>query len=480
MSEDFYAALMMRRALPPTTNIKTITEPGIYPVDSGNTNAPVSTAGVLVVLPPTTRPKLKFIAADWNVYTLVGESWQGLGTSAIKDVVTSPTDTTAGRVLTVGYHGLGSVAPRTAAAASDSYDNIPTGLASGFYTHAVSSGPYALTFTLLQDGGGKLNNRHLIIPMGANNKIAVRFDGASGEGSKDYQYFYTDKNKPTAADVGALRLQLTNLSVDLNTLGAQTDAGLYQQQLTANATTANHYPINEAGSLLVSPSAYGCQQEYTSYSSRRKFIRGLTSSFNGSGPWSGWIELYSPQYPGEIYGTSANNFRIAYGGYGTFWRNDGANLYLMLTNKDDPLGSYNALRPFAVNLATGDVTIGKLGLVNYANFDARYQPKGAYAAPNAASKAANGWWQDTSTGVIYQWVQGATTTGTGNQTVTFPKAFPNACLFAGVSTLNPSDNNDAEQHYQLVSKATTSCVVKPNQSYGSQGTVAAVVFAIGY
>lgn len=44
-------------------------------------------------------------------------------------------------------------------------------------------------------------------------------------------------------------------------------------------------------------------------------------------------------------------------GYGSFWRNDGANLYLMLTNLDDSEGNFNTLRPFFVNLATGKVTM---------------------------------------------------------------------------------------------------------------------------
>lgn len=83
----------------------------------------------------------------------------------------------------------------------------------------------------------------------------------------------------------------TALSVDLDTLGAIANAGVYHQPANANATDANHYPIREAGSLLITPSAYGCQQEYTSFSSNRKFIRGLTAAWNGKGPWASWKEL---------------------------------------------------------------------------------------------------------------------------------------------------------------------------------------------
>ncbi|HHK8238143.1 TPA: pyocin knob domain-containing protein, partial [Serratia marcescens] len=87
--------------------------------------------------------------------------------------------------------------------------------------------------------------------------------------------------KLKATDVGALPVYPDTLSVDLNTLGATTQAGVYCQPENAGATTAKHYPVNLAGTLLVTPSAYGCQQEYTEYSAGRKFQRGLTAAWNG-------------------------------------------------------------------------------------------------------------------------------------------------------------------------------------------------------
>ncbi|MDV1267045.1 pyocin knob domain-containing protein [Citrobacter freundii] len=91
----------------------------------------------------------------------------------------------------------------------------------------------------------------------------------------------------------ALRVSPKSLTVDLNTLGAIDSAGVYAQTLDENATPANHYPINQAGTLIVTPSAYGCQQEYTSFSSGRKFTRGLAQGWNGvDGPWKSWVEFY--------------------------------------------------------------------------------------------------------------------------------------------------------------------------------------------
>lgn len=68
---------------------------------------------------------------------------------------------------------------------------------------------------------------------------------------------------------------------DLNTL---TVPGFYTNFANANATTANHYPTGEAGTLIVTEGPNGAAQEYTTYSSHRKFARGKTSTTEW-GPW---------------------------------------------------------------------------------------------------------------------------------------------------------------------------------------------------
>ncbi|EPB2727928.1 phage tail protein [Enterobacter hormaechei] len=227
-----------------------------------------------------------------------------LRTASGKDVVTSQTDTTAGRVLTVGYGGLGGTAPRTTVAGSNSYDNIPAGLPSGFWTHAIDGGPYAHTITLLQDGGGNRDDRHLIIPSGSTGKIAIRWDAGQ---TKSYQYFYTDKNKPTAADVGAVPsgrkvngraltddINVTSQDIfngqaiglsteDLNTLKTP---GIYYQPANANASAARHYPENNAGTLVVYKNA-GVTQVYRVYNSSRSYTRSQYST----GAWTAWTPV---------------------------------------------------------------------------------------------------------------------------------------------------------------------------------------------
>lgn len=65
--------------------------------------------------------------------------------------------------------------------------------------------------------------------------------------------------------------------------------GLYAQSLNANATTARHYPENEAGSLLVlnngANGVDGCTQVYTTFSSHNSYKREYDAA---SKAWSAW------------------------------------------------------------------------------------------------------------------------------------------------------------------------------------------------
>ncbi|VTQ57214.1 Tail fiber protein [Campylobacter jejuni] len=304
----------------------------------------------------------------------------GLGSAATKNVGSA-----SGNVMQVGAFGIGGIAPRTGTVSSNSYDSIPKAQPSGFWTHVVSDGAYAHTITLLSDAGGAANARHLIIPQEYGGKIALRWDNGN---TFNYQYFYTDKNKPSATDVGAIPL--------------------------TGSTAVTGVVRNSA----------------------------------------------------EFQSTSANAYRIVQGDYGSFWRQDGANLYLMLTNKSDQYGGFNTLRPLMVNMATGKVSFGtgidvysdgKISCGNtitpgdYSNFDNRYYTKsqsdagymakaGAYTKnesdarynlKDTASRAVNGWSKDGTTGLITQWGT-VTVPASGKRSASasfsYPTTFPNAVL----------------------------------------------------
>ncbi|HCP5441315.1 TPA: tail fiber domain-containing protein [Escherichia coli] len=61
---------------------------------------------------------------------------------------------------------------------------------------------------------------------------------------------------------------------------------------------------------------------------------------------------------GEYVATNHNAFRMAYGNYGAFWRNDGVKVYLLSTAENDKLGGWNAYRPFIYDLTSGNVQLG--------------------------------------------------------------------------------------------------------------------------
>lgn len=107
-------------------------------------------------------------------------------------------------------------------------------------------------------------------------------------------------NKAEArANLQVLFASNSNLgATDLNTLNS-TKEGRYYQTTSANATPERNYPFQEAGCLTVfktgGGSANACVQEYTTFSSLRRFVRSLAGAV-----WTAWREIYlqgsSPTY----------------------------------------------------------------------------------------------------------------------------------------------------------------------------------------
>lgn len=99
--------------------------------------------------------------------------------------------------------------------------------------------------------------------------------------------------------------------------------------------------------------------------------------------------------PSEFVSRSANGFRIACSNYGFFIRNDDANTYFMFTNSGDPFGTWNNLRPIAINNATGDVSMGHVLTVGnyvsgqYVNANAGYFITGYGTIPYIYSENGN-------------------------------------------------------------------------------------------
>ncbi|HCS4529447.1 TPA: tail fiber domain-containing protein [Escherichia coli] len=61
---------------------------------------------------------------------------------------------------------------------------------------------------------------------------------------------------------------------------------------------------------------------------------------------------------GQYVAANSDAFRMIYGNYGAFWRNDGQNVYLLSTAENDKFGGWNGYRPFIYHLGSGNVTLG--------------------------------------------------------------------------------------------------------------------------
>lgn len=441
-----------------------------------------------------------------------------LKTAAQKDAVTSQTDTTAGRVLIVGYGGLGGTAPRTAVAGSNSYDNIPIGLPSGFWTHAIDGGPYAHTVTLLQDGGGSRDDRHLIIPSSYTDKIAIRWDSGS---TKNYQYFYTDKNKPTASDVGAVpvgrKVNGHPLSSDFNVLpgdifklstgiGANadlntyTDPGLYYQPANAQASTGKNYPEPNAGSLEVYKHA-GITQIYRIYNRSRTYIRTFYS-----GVWTPWMKQYDednkptasdvgalPSTGGTLNGGLTVKGTTQIGSVGSAVLNIGDNDSGLRNSKDGHIELWANSKNVGYWNGTTLYFSGQIVPNNFTNFDARYytrtdsdarfQPKGSYTPAgqaytkaesdsrynlkNTATKSANAMThKDASTGVMEVVMSNINVPGKTNVNVTFPAAFPNACVGVVITYNGAGHGSGDDSAIYVPSYSRTGCTLYAHNADG--------------
>ncbi|MEH5619578.1 phage tail protein [Enterobacter cloacae] len=185
-----------------------------------------------------------------------------------------------------------------------------------------------------------------------------------------WAWVYDTAHKPSASDVGALPITGGTVTGNLFATGLIRVGNTRKLEVSSSNTSTLDGIFNLWGNVdRPTVLEFKDSTGYHFYSQRNK-DGSVGFNFNGAATFGGGVTA-----SGEIISRYANGLRIAYGNFGTFWRNDGSSLYLMLTNSGDPLGNYNSLRPFVVNLTNGDVTINKLGLVNFANFDARYYTK---------------------------------------------------------------------------------------------------------
>ncbi|WP_367299603.1 tail fiber protein [Hafnia alvei] len=174
--------------------------------------------------------------------------------------------------------------------------------------------------------------------------------------------------------------------------------GIYYQAANANSSLALNYPEALAGTLLVYKNA-GITQEYLVYNSSRIYTR----SQYMDGTWTPWAKQYNslnkpkasdvdalPISGGTLNGNLIVTNQIQVGGVGNGVLNIGDNDSGLRSSVDGQVDLWaNSKKMGYWNINILSFT-GQIIPTNYANFDAKYQPKGNYTpAGEAYTKAVS-------------------------------------------------------------------------------------------
>lgn len=227
------------------------------------------------------------------------------------------------------------------------------------FEYTNSSGATAVDGYIFKDGPSNTTRR----PGIRVNCMAPNSSSGSGDFVFGEDGHFTVPRQVQPGDFGNFDSRYQNLfqlgaNVNLDTLTGDSQLGEYAQHANANTSLALNYPEAQAGHLTITSGA-GVQQTYRVYNSSRMYLRSKYST----SPWTPWDRVVTDDYlasgiGGSIVSKAADGFRIAYGNYGFFIRNDGGTTYFLLTNSGDSMGTWNGLRPLTINNGTGQVSIG--------------------------------------------------------------------------------------------------------------------------
>ncbi|WP_241169658.1 phage tail protein [Serratia marcescens] len=228
----------------------------------------------------------------------------------------------------------------------------------------------------------KLNKyRHVQFAIGSGNTEfwlrSPREDNPNT--SKKWAQVYTTDYKPTIGDVGAAD-QSNNFAARMGTSrvlagnSAPTSPGVWSVENSSWAAVPwGSVLCTTNGSDLSTAPGNGKFQHYLQLAHEAGGKPGLRAAVNVNGTFSGWDSVMMSRggtFTGvvktnaEIQSTSSDNYRLIGGDYGSFWRNDGNALYLMLTNAKDQYGTWNSLRPFTIDVKSGQSTFAHSMAIN--------------------------------------------------------------------------------------------------------------------
>jgi len=308
-----------------TANINTfnLTKIGLY-VQSTGANATVANgypagsqaAGVLEVMP-----------ASWTGGVLQRYTVQNTGMVWTRALNASWNGTDGPWRDWVQVSGVGSVAANTALGSTD-LNTVGfglTGVQAAIYHQSANASatvernyPEAKAGTLFVTGSA-YGCQQMYITFDTCNVwmrgLSTNWNGKDGPW-RPWVAVYGTNNKPTASDVGAwtasqsaasekaladeiatafkIRANLTATDSP-NTIRGSAMFGHYGVPGAAAATTQKGYPMNGFVGVILVTWGPNATQQIAFNNNGRQFTRAATGAWNGAdGPWSAWVEVYSP------------------------------------------------------------------------------------------------------------------------------------------------------------------------------------------
>lgn len=397
-----------------------------------------------------------------------------LKAAATKDVTTQYNDTNSGRLMTLGCRGIGGSSGdmlpgadvNTAAKYLQFLKQYGGGIYRPIWNSAVTN-PDGLAKYSVNFFGNTGDTFGLIsIDYNSGKAIVVGANQAGIDTGRVYvNELYGKLNKPTAADVDAV---------------SATQGGTFQRPVIFNQGLNSRGRITWGDySNAVGSSKYNAMVNVFDSTGKMRWAFGPYIN-----EWSVYAYNSDGSYKGNIFRLDYSTFNANFGGMVTPANYSNFDARYILSDGAIYAGfvSGDAARPYLRHrVSNAVVALAKAGdSYTKAESDARYQLK------NTASRATNGWFKDTTTGMIFQWGVVTLPATNGRQTsanFSFPTTFPNAALTA---TATPSNTGVSNNGYVAViamtalSKSGGTIFADSNsgESFSRQQTIRYI--AIGY
>src|SRR5208283_412544 len=165
---------------------------------------------------------------------------------------------------------------------------------------------------------------------------------------------YTLTLTPTPASLAFL------VGVPLRFQTANTNTGASTLTVTGAGTASI---VNPYGTALTAGQIAANEPNEVIYNGGAFFLMAPRTYLSLLGQQNTWTAQQNFSAGVDVGGTDAGSlqFRMYSGAYGSGWRQDGSNTYLLITPSGNPLGTFGPLRPFYVNNASGAVTLDATG-----------------------------------------------------------------------------------------------------------------------